>query len=47
MNLFVRPSINVEYMYAFAEKRDDRAVLVFRFEDTDAAIQALEHSEVN
>ncbi len=39
--------INVEYMYAFAEKRNDKAVLVFRFEDVDAAIEALKHSEVN
>jgi hypothetical protein len=40
-------NINVEYMYAFTEKRDDKAVLIFRFENTDAAIDALEHSEVN
>jgi hypothetical protein len=39
--------INVEYMYAFAEKRDDKAVLIFRFNDVDAAIRALEHSTVN
>ena len=39
--------INVEYMYAFAEKRNDKAVLIFRFENADEAIRALEHSEVN
>jgi hypothetical protein len=39
--------INVEYMYAFAEKRNDKAVLIFRFQDADAAVRALEHSEVN
>ena len=38
--------INVEYMYAFTEKRGDKAVLVFRFEDADAAIHALEASRV-
>jgi hypothetical protein len=42
-----RAKINVEYMYAFTEKRDDKAVLIFRFEDVDAAIEALKHSEVN
>lgn len=42
-----KANINVEYMYAFAEKRKDKAVLIFRFEDADAAIAALEHSEVN
>jgi hypothetical protein len=41
-----RAGINVEYMYAFAEKRDDKAVLVFRFEDADAAVQALKSSTV-
>jgi hypothetical protein len=39
--------INVEYMYAFTEKRDDKAALIFRFADTDAAIEALKHSNVN
>jgi hypothetical protein len=39
--------INVEYMYAFTEKRDDKAVLIFRFEDPDAAIEALKDSNVN
>jgi hypothetical protein len=39
--------INVEYMYAFTEKRADKAVLIFRFEDADAAVDALKHSGVN
>jgi hypothetical protein len=39
--------INVEYMYAFAEKRNDKAVLIFRFEDADAAVRALKDSDVN
>lgn len=40
-------SINVDYMYAFTEKRDDKAVLIFRFENPDAAIEALRDSAVN
>jgi hypothetical protein len=40
-------NINVEYMYAFTEKRDDKAVLIFRFENADAAIEALKDSKVN
>jgi hypothetical protein len=47
LRVIEQAKINVEYMYAFAEKRGDKAVLVFRFEDPDAAIRALEHSEVN
>jgi len=34
--------INVEYMYAFSVRRQDRAVLVFRFDDPDAAIALLQ-----
>jgi len=33
--------INVEYMYGFFEKRTDRALLVFRFDQPDAAIATL------
>ena len=33
--------VNVEYMYAFVEKATDKAVVIFRFEDVDAAIKVL------
>jgi hypothetical protein len=38
---------NVEYMYAFTEKLNDKAVLVFRFEDPDAAAGALAEAGVS
>lgn len=47
LKVIEQANINVEYMYAFTEKRGDRAVLVFRFEDVDAAIDALRDSEVS
>jgi hypothetical protein len=34
-------SLNVEYMYAFVNKTGENAVLIFRFEETDRAIEAL------
>jgi len=34
-------SINVEYMYAFSSVVTKRAALIFRFEDSEAAIKAL------
>ncbi len=34
--------INVEYMYAFTFGRNDRAVLIFRFDKPDAAIERLQ-----
>ncbi len=39
--------INVEYMYAFTFRREDKAVLVFRFENPDEAIQRLQGKGVN
>jgi hypothetical protein len=39
--------LNVEYMYAFSTKSGDQAVLVFRFEDPDLALAALQGSAVN
>jgi hypothetical protein len=33
--------INVEYMYAFVEKSGQNAVIIFRFDDVDTAIEVL------
>ncbi|AHF04820.1 amino acid-binding protein [Marichromatium gracile] len=33
--------LNIEYMYAFSLRRDDKAILIFRFEDPDRAIEVL------
>jgi len=38
--------INVEYMYAFTFGRHDRAVLIFRFDQPDAALECLRGSGV-
>lgn len=40
-------NLNIDYMYAFAEKRGDHAVIVFRFTDPDAATAALQRRSVN
>ena len=34
--------LNVEYMYAFVNKSGENAVLIFRFDDMDKAISALQ-----
>jgi hypothetical protein len=39
--------LNIEYMYAFTEKRGDRGLLVFRFADPDAALGMLQKAGVN
>lgn len=40
-------SINIEYMYAFTFKRNDKAVVVFRFDKPEAAIELLLQSGIN
>jgi hypothetical protein len=35
-------SINVEYMYAFVERNAGNAVIIFRFDEGDKAIEALQ-----
>ena len=39
--------INIEYMYAFPNACDNRAILIFRFSDPDAAIERLQSAGVN
>jgi hypothetical protein len=39
--------LNVEFMYAFTEKRENKAILVFRFDDPDNAIKMLRKRGVN
>lgn len=46
LNAFTENGLNIEYMYAFVAKRSDAAILVFRFDDTQKAIDALAGSDV-
>ncbi|TCJ18938.1 ACT domain-containing protein [Parasulfuritortus cantonensis] len=41
LDLLAAEGVNIEYMYAFCLRRNGRAVLIFRFEDPDAAIATL------
>ncbi len=41
LKLLSTRGITVEYMYAFVEKSGDRAVMIFRFDRTDEAIDNL------
>ena len=47
LGIFEQAGINVEYMYAFTARLGNRAVLVFRFDDLDAAISALTRAGIN
>lgn len=41
LDILGRENINVEYMYAFVERSSNNALLVFRFDENDRAIQVL------
>ncbi len=36
-----KANVNVEYLYAFVEKTSDKAMVVFRFDDTEAALKII------
>ena len=42
--VLTRVEINVEYMYAFVEKSSQNAVIIFRFDDADTAIEVLRNA---
>ena len=41
LDVLEKGKINIEYMYAFTARRGNKAVLVFRFDEPDAAIRLL------
>jgi len=44
----IEPSgVNIEYMYAFTFGREDRAIMIFRFDRPDVAIEQLRAAGVN
>jgi len=47
LNLFEGSAINIEYMYAFPFERGEKAVLIFRFDQPDAAIEVLRAGGIN
>ena len=46
LNTLMDASINVEYMYAFVKRSSDDAIMIFRFEDVDAAVDVLKSNGV-
>ncbi len=46
LNILSQNGINVEYMYAFVQQSGRNAVLIFRFDRTDQAIEVLQQNQV-
>ena len=47
LEVLSREKINVEYMYAFVERSGENAIIIFRFNMTDRAIEVLQKSGFN
>jgi len=47
LEVIEKAGLNIEYMYAFTFRSGHKAVLVFRFNDADAAIQVLQDNGIN
>ena len=47
LEVFETSTVNIEYMYAFTFGRNGKAVIIFRFDDPDAAIEILQSKGIN
>ncbi|MBE6424865.1 MAG: hypothetical protein IJD43_00815 [Thermoguttaceae bacterium] len=47
LGIIEEANLNVEYMYAFTSHVREKAILVFRFNDPDAAVELLHEKGVN
>lgn len=47
LETFSKRGLNIEYMYSFNEKRQDKAVMIFRFDDIELAKKALFEESYN
>lgn len=46
LTILDKADVNVEYLYGFTELTAGKAILIFRFENTDLALQTLEKHEI-
>jgi hypothetical protein len=47
LDALVGSGVNIEYMYAFPYVRGDQAIIIFRFNDPDAAMERLQAAGIN
>ncbi len=46
LNAIQKEGINVEYMYAFLQKHEDKAIIIFRFDELEKAIATLQNTGI-
>lgn len=47
LSLFDQHDVNIEYMYAFVEKKMDRAAVIFKIDDHERANEVLKENNIN
>jgi len=47
LKIIEKANLNVEYMYAFVNKSDENAVMIFRFEEIDEALETLKRAGIS
>ncbi len=47
LEILAASGLNVEYMYAYLAERSGHAIILFRFEDSDRAVEALQSAGVS
>jgi hypothetical protein len=47
LSLFDQNDVNIEYMYAFVEKKMDRAAVIFKIDDYEKAGEVLKENDIN
>lgn len=47
LSIIEHEGLNVEYMYVVAEKHMEEAIIIFRFDDLDKAIEVLFDNDIN
>jgi hypothetical protein len=46
LSILNREGVNVEYMYAFVQQSGDNAIMIFRFDNLDHAVEILQKNNV-
>ncbi|MCL6583416.1 MAG: ACT domain-containing protein [bacterium] len=47
LNVLKAAGLNVEYLYGFLEKKTDKAIIIFRFDDMNEALRVLRESGIS
>lgn len=47
LSIFEENDLNIEYMYAFVEKKNDNAIMIFKIEEFDKALEIAKNNNIS